>query len=301
METIDVVTEMMRENTGRGLGDSGGNPQYDSDGNYTGSEHGYGRGYERAAGRDFSKEPYQTVEFFVSTYRDKPELEVSVAINTAQWLDERYEAADDEISELWEQCKQDTVYEDTAWLRHAEAFVQDYLPERGYEPTGLYGEGEPFTVNTYNHQSALDNVLQFVYFELDGTEYVLLQTHNGCDVRGGYATPVLFTGSGYGDHAILMDSDASVRCEDCDAMWYTDDAYHYYKDGGATRDLADYDVYKVESEAELAELRENVKAVVEGNPKQLTLVEADSDGQYEGAVLVHGYDAYCPHCAGKLG
>jgi hypothetical protein len=300
-QTIDVVAGMMRENTGRSLGDSGGTPRYDENGNYVGSEHGYGRGYERAAGRDFNNEPYQTVEFYVSTYKDKPELETTVSINTAQWLDERYEVAEGEIAELWEQCKNDPEFEETAWLRHAEAFVQDYLPEHGYEPAGIYGEGEPLTINTYNHQSALDSVLQFVYFEIDGTEYVLLQTHNGCDVRGGYGTPVLFTNNGnYSELEILRDSDASVRCEDCDAMWYTDDAYHYYKDGNATRDLADYDVYKVEDEAELAELREQVKAVVEGNPNQLTLIESES-GQYEGSVLVHNYDAYCPHCAGKLG
>jgi len=48
------------------------------------------------------------------------------------------------------------------------------------------------TVNTYNHESWLDSVLQYVVFSWEGDDYVLLQYHGGCDVRGGYTAPRAF-------------------------------------------------------------------------------------------------------------
>jgi hypothetical protein len=45
--------------------------------------------------------------------------------------------------------------------------------------------------NTYNHENDLDQVLQYVRFAIDGEQFILLQVHTGCDVRGGYTTPVV--------------------------------------------------------------------------------------------------------------
>lgn len=53
--------------------------------------------------------------------------------------------------------------------------------------------GEAF--NTYDGDSTLSQVLQGQYFSNDGTDipdYVLLQIHNGCDIRGGYTNAKLF-------------------------------------------------------------------------------------------------------------
>ena len=57
------------------------------------------------------------------------------------------------------------------------------------EPT--YGKIE--IINTYNYESHLSQTIQFVLFS-DGysNTYVCLQIHNGCDVRAGYTLPKIF-------------------------------------------------------------------------------------------------------------
>jgi hypothetical protein len=46
--------------------------------------------------------------------------------------------------------------------------------------------------NTYNWESDLSQTIQYNYLELQGDCYVLLQIHNGADVRGGYTKTKLF-------------------------------------------------------------------------------------------------------------
>ena len=46
--------------------------------------------------------------------------------------------------------------------------------------------------NTYNGDSDLSQTLQGGNFTIDGDEYVLIQIHNGADVRGGYTDAKLF-------------------------------------------------------------------------------------------------------------
>lgn len=46
--------------------------------------------------------------------------------------------------------------------------------------------------NTYNHESSLSQVLQGTELDRDGEGYLLLQIHQGCDVRGGYTDAKLF-------------------------------------------------------------------------------------------------------------
>ena len=53
------------------------------------------------------------------------------------------------------------------------------------------------TVNTYNHESNLSQVLLFKTFKLDDEVYVLLQIHGGADVRGGYTNAKCFKLNGY--------------------------------------------------------------------------------------------------------
>ena len=48
------------------------------------------------------------------------------------------------------------------------------------------------TWNTYNGESNLSQVLQGSYLDINGESYLLLQIHNGADVRGGYTNAKLF-------------------------------------------------------------------------------------------------------------
>lgn len=44
--------------------------------------------------------------------------------------------------------------------------------------------------NTYNHGDDFSQCFQWSEWEVDGRMYVIIQTHNGADVRGGYSRPV---------------------------------------------------------------------------------------------------------------
>jgi len=48
------------------------------------------------------------------------------------------------------------------------------------------------TFNTYNCDSDLDQVLQGTWIRLNDEQYLVLQVHNGADVRGGYTDAKLF-------------------------------------------------------------------------------------------------------------
>ncbi|MEW5961040.1 MAG: hypothetical protein AB1801_25215 [Chloroflexota bacterium] len=58
----------------------------------------------------------------------------------------------------------------------------------------LSSKGAQFgtSFNTYNHASALSQVLQGTYVTIGRQVYVLLQVHGGCDLRGGYTDAKLF-------------------------------------------------------------------------------------------------------------
>lgn len=195
-ETSEILRSMMVENTGCHFLDSGGSAQYDANGNYTGSTHGYGRNFERNKGRDFESERPVGVEFEICG----DEVRVEFSHNTYHWLKERLEF-DPEMDELFHGAYLKEVDEDdNSWLFLMEGFPAWLEKQQDDEENelygsfgGIYGEGEPLTVNTYNHECLLDQTLQFTYFSGDRGEYVLLQIHGGADVRGGYTKPRVFS------------------------------------------------------------------------------------------------------------
>jgi hypothetical protein len=133
-------------------------------------------------------------------------------------------------------------YPDDAWLQLMESFAT----ENGWEF---------LTVNTYNHESALDQVIQYVQASTEGHDacygdVVILQVHGGCDVRGGYTAPKVFRTVGENEIGLLDDSDIDIWCEGSTVAapqtetlptfddtpprevrheWYSDDAgYNWY-------------------------------------------------------------------------
>lgn len=246
--TAEVLKEMLVENTGRSILDSGGTPQYDEHGNYTGSTGGYGRAYERNTLRDFDNEEAAAVEFHVYTgslrKQSKPELEVLYAANVYHWLLDRLEY-DLEMDELFRKFCAES---DNTYLTDMVDWIEKIAEERGVEVAGgYYGDCAPENaiINTWNHESVLSQDIQFLPFVLDDEPFVLLQIHNGADIRGGYTRPRVF---GPGRHCDLdplyMFTDGSVACDTCDARWYTDDGYHWYGDNA--KDLKDYEIVKAE-------------------------------------------------------
>lgn len=175
--TERMLAEMLVENTGRHFLDSGS---------------AYGRNWERNQGltvKDWIASKPVTIDKF-GTY----------SVNVFHYLRERV----DYLKRI------DTIFQD---YQSQERFNDSYYPSiieeflEELNATGIYGEGSPTSVNTYNGESNLSQVLQFWVFNIDNDttikidgkrrtipadSYVLLQIHGGCDVRGGYTKPRLF-------------------------------------------------------------------------------------------------------------
>jgi hypothetical protein len=173
----EQIYKMLTQNTGRALCDSGGYPKYDENGKYTGSEQGYGRHYER--------NQCKTIEDFIN----EPEVSftwdwgytISVFHYTTKQLD---------LDELCLEFNQLECLDFDGPGYGVSIAQNEWLQERGYE---IIDKG----YNTYNGDSNLSQVLQYtVVREKDSLneegDYILLQTHNGTDIRGGYSDAKLF-------------------------------------------------------------------------------------------------------------
>jgi len=187
--TQEVLAAMFTENTGSHMLDSGG---------------AYGRNWERNAGRtveSFLAEPSASFDVFGDYWYLK--------LSTFHFLNERLEF-DAELQAAFDQMADE--YPDDCWLELAERFPNWYAEVKGEDHPAT------MTVNSYNHDSLLDQTIQYVQVaEEDGDaiypDYIILQIHGGCDVRGGYTAPKLFRACGEGEVGLLDDSDAMVYCD----------------------------------------------------------------------------------------
>lgn len=167
LETI--ITRMLKENTGASFLDSGG---------------AYGRNYERNQTRDFEKEPACQVE----CNEFNGEVELIISYNIYHYLcnfldyDEDCEKLNQKFIHF---CnlpdKQDESYFHcrNQWLEDREKMGEDRFTEIN-------------TANTYNYDNLLSQVIEYTHFVHKDENYILLQIHGGCDVRGGYTKPVIF-------------------------------------------------------------------------------------------------------------
>lgn len=161
-----LVYSMLTENTGSHFLDSGG---------------AYGRHWERNQKKtiqDFIHEcevsliynrKYKELERCVSVFHYLSNLEL------------------DEICDQFNKANKNTKDWDGD-LYGVSSKAQRFL-ERLSE---IYGISEPRVWNTYNGDSDLSQTLQGASFQIDGEDYMLVQIHNGCDVRGGYTDAKLF-------------------------------------------------------------------------------------------------------------
>lgn len=212
--TRKALWDMLKENTGVAMMDSGGDN---------------GRAWQRNGPRNFETEKectatfgsYKRGAFIDGKYMANAggmQLEVEFTHNVYHWLAERLDY-DEELTKhilAWGQAPEQ---DGEPWLGLSEPWVKAHFPEAG----GIYGDGDPMTVNTYNGEDLLSQTLQYVYFTTDACEipgvpeysdgeatdewdvapievfgqaYVVLHIHGGADVRGGYTSPMVF---GLGD------------------------------------------------------------------------------------------------------
>lgn len=194
-EKIDKVTqfvlkEMFCENTGSHFLDSGG---------------AYGRGWQRSQAvkdQEWMKAERMNVE--VDKY-SKGEYYINITKNTYLFLCDHitYDIEMDRIFHKFseqEGRKRDSYYSNMndfiEHLKEGEEFIKEFQNLGGY--------------NTYNGESCLNKTLQWNAFNYDDEDYLILQIHNGCDVRGGYSTPHVFK-TDY-DYFIINQEDIWAYC-----------------------------------------------------------------------------------------
>jgi hypothetical protein len=198
-----VLAEMLTENTGRALLDSG---------DY------YGRHWQQNAGKGVPEfEARQPARAEFNIHRDK--LESMVTLDVYHWLKEKLGDYEPRLDRIFGRFAERGDNKDKPWLQIAEDFPE-WLAGRlskvvgeEVEVGGLYGEDKPMVVNTYNNEDALSQTIQYVFFTFgsgrSSESYVLLQIHGGCDVRGGYTRPRVFQA----DEALFDNARCSLFCD----------------------------------------------------------------------------------------
>lgn len=161
--TKAAIVELLRENTGRALMDSGGY---------------YGRHWQRNAARDFDAEKPVSLSF------RHGDVEVSFCLYHYLLEHLEFDAALDEKFREFASHKDRAR---TPWMQICEDFARDQ------NWTGLYGDGDPMTIYTYNEDNFLDQDIQFICGrDTEGDDVILLQVHGGCDARGGMSSAKAF-------------------------------------------------------------------------------------------------------------
>lgn len=171
--TEQIVTEMLTENTGRGICDSG--------------DH-YGRNWSNNQTRDFTHESEVRCTWSVWRKSDSTEpgrAEMCGTVSLYHWLNDHFEFDAELQAELDQYAEHEAP--ESHWLGLSEEFA-NHLHAMGR------GESEPNVINTYNDPDNIDlsQVLQYTQLFLEDCHepsHLIINVHGGCDVRGGYASP----------------------------------------------------------------------------------------------------------------
>jgi hypothetical protein len=201
-EIKQAIKEMLVENTGCSILDSGG---------------AYGRGWEKNRHRNFDEEE----AVFVEVCNE----EVSIQYNIYWYLMNFLSITED--SEMLNKRLQKAMSKsEDSYMEDIENFM-DRCAAKGYTSQEI--------VNTYNYGNILSQILQYAIIVNDDTDehFIILQIHNGCDARGGYTKPRVFsldTDDNF-THFCMAQSDVMAFCEKCKMSWYSDDSgYNWYND-----------------------------------------------------------------------
>lgn len=163
----DVLADMLTENTGRHMLDSGG---------------AYGRNWERNAGADVATFKERPAVILSTWERDGKTVVSYLSLDVFHFLSDRLTGLSD-IDAAFREFDAEPERASESWFANLEEFRETRDDLRH-----VYG------VNTYNGEDALSQVLQYDVFETDdGDPVVALMIHGGCDVRGGYTAPRWFT------------------------------------------------------------------------------------------------------------
>ena len=202
------IIRMLTENTGCDILDSGG---------------AYGRAWER--NRHIPMDEWDKRDAcHVTVYGHGRDGEVTISYDVYRYLTLFLDITDE--SERLNAILKNIVETsgNRSYLQDMEEFLErDEVDIDGYACGGI--------VNTYNYDNIISQVLQYGIFEVDGEPYIILQIHGGCDVRGGYTVPQIFS-LNHPDYFSMAQTDIMAYCG-C-GEWLSDDAgYNWYFDGCA--------------------------------------------------------------------
>lgn len=154
---------MLNTSTGMALGDSGD---------------AYGRHWERNIKKtleDFENEKPVDIEIGDATTSE----EIQYTISIFHYLTNGLEL--DEVCNTFNALPCDDWDSEIYGVSTNQA---EWLKNQGFEVKESW--------NSYNGESSLSQVIQGTYVKRDTDLYVLLQVHQGCDIRGGYTDAKMF-------------------------------------------------------------------------------------------------------------
>jgi hypothetical protein len=223
--TSDVLKAMLTENTGRHFLDSGG---------------AYGRNWERNQLVYFDAQSEGSLHVRIYD-RQKHKADWDVTLSVYHFLNQRVRFQPEWQARFDAYVAENDVDGRTSWMELMEGFFESLKASHDVRAPYDGSNSEPFTVNTYNHQSYLSQTLQYTAAMVDDVPLYLIQIHGGCDVRGGYTAPKCFTDGEHSEMGLFGDTQATVACDNCEANWFSDGGAFGY-DGGSRDRLHEYAV-----------------------------------------------------------
>lgn len=196
MDINKIVEDLLTEEIGHFLCDSGG---------------AYGYQYERNRENGILK-GLNPVEEYTDDETQERTLEVTIPVYDFLV----YNLIKDETTEgmekqLFKELKLADINPYEIWC------VEDFLNKGKFK--GMHFDNKIEWVNTYNYEEFLSQTLQYALMSNGYDWFVLLEVHNGCDVRSGYTFPQLFKVKDV-DYFLTGQYDRLTECE-CDLNSYT--------------------------------------------------------------------------------
>lgn len=163
-DTEKLIYKMLTENTGKHILDSGGF---------------YGRHWQENQRKSIDDFANESEEIY---YFDKDSKDFSRRVSVFHYLTNNLEL-DYICNEFNELQNNHNNWDSDLYGVSKEAW--EYLD-------AMFETEVKYSFNTYNGDSDLSQVLQGSYIDIYGEPYLIIQIHNGCDVRGGYTDAKLF-------------------------------------------------------------------------------------------------------------